>query len=118
MSLQQAMQHICTQTAVYWAPGTADSHGEITFEAPVEINVRWEDSTERIATANGSQILCHAKVFVTAQYDKQGYLFLGTLADCSSNADPKTVDGAFEILRADKIPAFRSKTVFLHTLYL
>ena len=110
MGIENLIARLCTQTAVYWGSPVADGYGGKTLADPVEISCRWEDRVEKIsivtASRLGEEIVSKAQVFVTEDVEELGWLFLGDLDDLDSDeeADPMTVDGAYEIKRFDKTP--------------
>ena len=124
MGIEALIVRMCTQTAVYWGAPVADGYGGKTFDDPVEIDCRWENQVEKIswqgASKLGEEIVSRAQVFTTQDVDELGWLFLGDLDDLSSaeEADPMSVDGAYEIKRFDKTPAMRSTTEFSRVAYL
>jgi len=124
MGIEALITRMCTQTAVYWGSPVDDGYGTKTFADPVEISCRWEDRAEKIswqgASRLGEEIVSRAQVFTTQDVDELGWLFLGDLDDLSSaeEADPMSVDTAFEIKRFDKTPAMRSTTEFSRVAYL
>ena len=94
------------QVAVYWGAPVNDGYGGFTWEEPVEIDCRWEESTKVLLTAKGEEQTSRAEVQVMQDVDENGILYLGTLADLDSGQedDPTTIEGAYRILRFDKIP--------------
>lgn len=120
MSIETFIKRVCVQTAVYWGGPTPDGYGGLDFDDPVEISVRWDDSTELITTADGTQYACRAKVLVTQDVDLDGYLYLGELDDLDSEDydDPKSVDNVYRIRRFDKVPMIRKTDEFVRTVYL
>ena len=100
-----------TQTAVYWGTPTSDGYGGFTFADPVEIDCRWYDSTRLFVDDKGKEAVSQARVQVKQDLDKDGMLYLGTLDDLDSTeeADPRTVDGAYPILRFDKSITIKGK---------
>ena len=123
MGIEDLIARFCVQTAVYWGTPVADGYGGKTFADPVEISCRWEDRVEKISTITtsklGEEIISKAQVFTTQDVEELGWLFLGDLDDLDSDeeADPMTVDGAYEIKRFDKTPAMRSTTEFSRVAY-
>lgn len=127
MGISSFITNTCVQTAVYWGSPVEDGYGGKTFADPIELTppngVRWENRTdlgEKVLNRLGEIINCNAVVFVLQDLEEQGWLYLGTLDDLDSaeEADPMTIDDAFEIKRFDKIPAMRSTTEFLRKVYL
>jgi hypothetical protein len=108
------------QTAVYWASPTPNGTGGFTWDTPVEIDCRWESSTELIRASNGEQIVSRAEVQVGQDLEENGMLYLGDLDDLSvaQKADPMTVSTAYQIRRFDKVPDIDDATVFYREAYL
>jgi hypothetical protein len=100
---------LLNQTAVYWAPGTSDGEGGISFVAGVEINCRWEDRQMKYIAAQGDTQISRSVIFTSQNVSLRGYLFLGELADLTSPSaaelDPTEEHNAFEIKAFNKIPS-------------
>jgi len=118
MGIESFIARLCTQTAVYWGSPVDDGYGGKTFADPVEISCRWEVSTEVLMDDAGVEFSSRARVFLTQDVEKEGWLYLGDLDDLDSNPDdPKDVEGAYEIRRFDKKPNI-SGVEFLRIAYL
>jgi len=107
------------QAAVYW-PLIAisyDQYGQPQWDSPVEINCRWEDTTEEFIAKDGTLQKCRSKVFVDRDLQLGGMLMLGELDSSVNEADPKQNDLAYEIKSFAKVPNLRVKE-FLRTVYL
>jgi hypothetical protein len=109
------------QTAVYWAVNSDsaayDKWGDPIPVDPVEVKCRWVDVVEEFIDINGVKLMSHSKVYVDRDVDISGFLFLGTIADLDSAADPQSNDNAWEIMRFDKLPTLKADK-FLRTTYL
>jgi len=81
------------QTATYWANPVKDGYGGNTFTAPTTIDCRWSDTQELFIDAQGEEKLSRALVHVGQDLVPGEFLYLGT----STEANPKDVDGAWEI---------------------
>lgn len=92
-----------TQTATYWGSPTSDGTGGQSYDAPVELKVRWEERQEEFLTAEGETEVSNAIVWTSQDVDILGYLFLGA----SVAVDPTRVTGAFRILAVRSIPSLR-----------
>jgi hypothetical protein len=92
------------QTAVYWQRGDPDGYGGYDWEDPVEIDCRWESSTELFVDSQGEERRSRAKVFLGQDVEEGGYLYLGDLDDLTSSSDPGNISRAYRIQRSDKIP--------------
>ena len=101
------------QTACYWANPVSDGIGGYTYDDPVELLVRWQDSSKKFIDANGEEKVSQAIVFVGQDVDVGGYFYLGDLDDLSSaeEADPETITGAYRIRALQKSPALKGTLV-------
>lgn len=102
------------QIAVYWGNPVKDGQGGFTWDDPIEIACRWNDSISTQLATDGKQFISKAKVQVEQDVDKNGMLFLGCLIDLDSSveADPSTGDDIYIIKRFDKIPTVNSQQFF------
>lgn len=124
--IENVINRMCTQTAVYWGAPADDGYGGKTFGSmyPIEIDCRWEDKVQLISMLGEArksvEVTSKAQVFVTQDLDEGGWLYLGTLDDLDSDAeeDPMKADGAYEIKRFDKSAALRSTSEFVRKAYL
>lgn len=95
------------QTIVYWANPVADGRGGHTFDAPVEVQGKWEDSQKRVIDADGNESLSESVIYVGQDMEAGEWVFLGALADIPSSEDdtnPGDVTGSRQIVRFNKIP--------------
>jgi len=94
------------QTVVYWGNPQSDGSGGRSFDAAVDISVRWEDRQELFIDAAGQEQQSRAVIVLSQDVDHGGYLYLGDLNDLDSGeiADPLTVSGAYEIRHFTKSP--------------
>lgn len=142
MGIEQFIAKVAVQTAVYWANPVADGYGGTTYDYPIEISCRWEDSTRKVMDANGDEIVSRAQILLTRDVDEGGVLFLGDLDDLvtallleigdfllletgdyilresSEEVNPKLMADAYEIVRFDKIPMIKKTDEFVRTAYL
>jgi len=127
MGIENFMVRTCKQTAVYWAAPVADGWGGYTHDDPVEISCRWQEKTELISMRGGGkkgeELVSNAQIYVTQDVVEEGYLFLGDLddlADLSSSADddPEGIDGAYKIIKFEKIPMVGKTNQFVRKAYL
>lgn len=103
-----ANQHI-----TYWAKTGIDGYGKTSFANPEILLGRWEERTDLIVLNTGEQATSRAKVFLSKAVNVGDYLKLGA----SSDADPKSVSGAHEVLQIRKIPSVDGRR-FEYTAYL
>lgn len=120
MSIQDVINRMCTQTAVYWGNPRNDGQGGFTFDAAIEINCRWEDSNEVVVGNTGNTFSAKSVVYPTVDLVEEGMLFLGTLNDLDSTeiVSPMSLENAYLIKRFDKLLALGSTTEFLRKAYL
>lgn len=101
------------QTATLWAV-TPNGYGGSTFSAPVPIQCRWEDRTEKfVGPIDRQERVSKSIVYTDRNLNVGDYLFLGE----SAAADPSLVIGASKVERFDKIPDLRTLLV-LRKAYL
>jgi hypothetical protein len=107
------------QTAVYWGSPVSDGQGGRTFDAAVEIAVRWEEKQVLFIDATGQEVQSKAVVYPDQDIDRGGYLYLGSLADLSDSEilDPLLIAAAFEVRQFMKSPNRRA-TDFLRKVML
>lgn len=121
MGVTSVLNRNCKQTAVYWGTPVDDGYGGFTFAEPVEIKVRWEEKSEVFTDDKGQEKLSLALVYSLQDVDKNGYIYLGELADFDSTVDedaPETIEGAYPISRLDKSPSLGSISEFVRKIYL
>lgn len=93
------------QTAVYWERLAPDGYGGYAWEDPVELDVRWEDSSDVFIDLNGEKVQCSAKVFLGQDIKVGDFLYLGDYDDLTSaSGSPASMEKAFSVKRFDKIP--------------
>lgn len=77
----------------------------------------WQEKTINFIDRLGRETISRAVVHLSQNIDVGGYLYLGELADLSSNPDPKDTASAFEIKQFEKIPDLGG-TRFMRKAYL
>ena len=110
-------QRAMKQAAVYWAVRGLDDFGRPTYEYPIEIDCRWEDTVEEFVTPEGDQEVSKAKLIVDRDLVLKGVVFLGELDSTVDVDDPKANDGAWEIRSVLQTPDFKGRR-FLREVYL
>jgi len=127
MGIADFVSRLCEQDAVYWGNPQDNGYGGFTYDDPVEIKCRWEDSNEVIAMAGqdrkSRELVSKAQVWVVQDVDEEGYLYLGTLdsTDALSSAEeanPANADEAYKILKFEKTPEHRRSNKFIRKAYL
>lgn len=87
----------------YWAPLGTGVFGEDTFDAPKQVNARWEDRQEMIRDKAGQEVISTSRIWLSEDISINGYLFRGE----TNELDPLQVDGAKEIRQFSKVPDLR-----------
>lgn len=107
------------QKAVYWPFLGEDTYSRRLYGPPRELRVRWEDTTEVVVDNQGNEIRSRARVNVGEDLYTEGLLWLGPIAalPVPFPDNPKDLDGAFQIVRFDKVPTLDADDVF-RTAYL
>jgi len=105
------------QKAVYWEPIGFGPSGEPTFDAPVQIKCRWEDTSEVFIDGQGVNQVSNSIVYVDRDVKVQGQLWFGKLNELSSQNTPALNPGAYAIRKFDRIPDLKVKK-FLRLAYL
>lgn len=120
MGLESFVRSVCVQTAVYWGSPVDDGFGGKVYAPPVEVRCRWAIETKIIKTADGKEEISDSGILVTQDFDKQGLLYLGTLASLTplQKNNPLTISEIKEIKAFDKIPLFKSTNKFVRKVYL
>ena len=111
MSLKAFIRSVCVQPAVYWEEDGPDGMGGVTFLAPTEILVRWDDASETVSDSDGVEFVSRAMIMTPNDLKERSRIMLGTLfddlpVDASDPLDFTT----FEIRKMNRHPEFRSKT--------
>ena len=101
------------QTAVWWERESApDTYGRFSFNAPVEIACRWDDTLQEFLDAQGEKRLSQAVAYVDRIMKPGDRLMRGSL-ESDLTDDPIPVEGAFEIKRFDQNPNFKATETLL-----
>lgn len=108
-SFKRFTQRLATQTVVYWGNPTSNGFGQKTFDAPVEIKCRWEESEGLKQSKQGEEKvptnMANMKIIHTSKLDLYGFIFLGSLSDIvGDNTNPTAIDGAYKIMEVQMIP--------------
>lgn len=115
MGIQDNIEDMFTQKAVYWGNPKNDGEGGFTFDTPVEIDCRWESMNQVVTDSKGSEITSRAIVYCGLDLDEEGMLLLGELEDLydsyasDSSAQevehPKNIPNTYYIKRFQKTPS-------------
>lgn len=118
--MEQFLQRMCTQDAVYWGTPTEDGFGGKTFAAPIPIKCRWQDKVQLLGTPDKETVISRATVVVLQDVEEDGLMWLGSLTSLSAlqQANPRSIDGMCIVKRFEKTPALQSTTEFLRKVFL
>jgi hypothetical protein len=120
-TLENVIAKFAVQTVVYWANPTNDGDGNLTYDTPVEILVRWDDKTQLVTDSTGKEKVSKAEILTNQEMLEEEFLYLGSLSDFASGEDisnPKTVDDSYMIITREKVPAVKSTIDFVRTYFL
>lgn len=115
------------QRAVYWPPGFLDENSRKTFDSPIELLVRWEDSSDIFLDRTGTSQVSRAQVFTGEDVEELGVLWLSSkmeedgdnssIGELTSETDPFANPKAYEIRKFEKTPTLDADD-FLRIAYL
>jgi hypothetical protein len=114
------IQSVCVQDAVVWYNPTPDGYGGNTYSSKA-IKCRWEDTSKKIVSKDGEEVVASAQIMVVDTSIKLGdWIGLCNFATLSTEQkkDPTLVEGAYQIKRIEKTPLFKSKTEFVMVIYV
>lgn len=80
-SIEKFIKTVCVQDAVYWAPLGVDGFGKMQFSPPIQIKCRWDEAATVLRDKDGVEIVSNTQVLLFMDVEKQGYLYLGTVAE-------------------------------------
>lgn len=112
------------EKAVYWKRGSKDRYQNYTYDAPVEIDCRWDDRAEEFIAPTGETKLSSAVVYVDRDMTPGDVLLFGDkltehdsyLGGANGNA-PTRLPKAFAIQSFSRIANLKA-TEYLLTAYL
>jgi hypothetical protein len=119
--IEKVVKKFAVQTAMYWANPVNDGDGNKTYDAPVDILVRWDDKTQVVINSSGKEKVSKAEILTNEEMQELEFLYLGALADFPSGQDlsnPKTIEGSYQIIVKSKIPFVRKTDEFVRTYFL
>lgn len=125
-NIANVVKRFTAQKCIYWGNPVDDRKGGWTFDAPAEIDCRWDDKQEFVIGYDGNQYSSQAAILVNIDLDRRGYLWLGTQDELEAIATEKGYDitkplefpDAWIVIQFTKIPAPRSNSDFARIAYL
>lgn len=103
------------QRAVLWKFLREDHFGNKVYADPVEIKVRWEDSTIEFLDRTGNTAISNAQVFVGEKIKERSVLWKGPLDEADiedgpdGNPNPFVNEGAYEVRKYHEQPDFKAR---------
>jgi len=105
------------QKAVLWVRSAEpNKFGKYSYEAPVEIDCRWDGSGKEFRDSKGQTVFSDSVVYVDRVVKIGDMLREGEMAS-DEPEDPTTIETTAEVRRFDTTPDFRAKETLL-TAYL
>ena len=97
------------QKIIYWGNPFQDGWGGHTYDAPVELDARWEDKAEQIITYLGEETVSKSIIYLINYIVPGGYIYLGEETELDSDHDnPENISDAYKILKICKIPSINA----------
>ncbi len=128
MSIISFISRISVQTIVYWANPVLDGFAGATYDDPIEIKGRWDDTMKVISNNRGEELIANSQIITNSELQIEEMIYLGSLDDLMALGIellpgkvypiPKQVIGAYKIVAKDKIPLIRSNSKFVRVYYL
>ena len=114
------------QKCVYWGNPQNDGKGGFTFDAPIEIDCRWDDKLELKEDYDGNKFSSQAQVLVGIDIPRRSYMANYTLAALTTLAtangydinDPREFPNVFIVIQFEKIPMVFADDDFVRTAFL
>ncbi len=107
------------QTATYWARLDPDGYGGWDYDDPVEVSVRWEETSENLIDASGEEFVTLAEIMVNQEMKPGDYLYLGSLTSAmeDSASNPVNIEDAWPIRKAEAVPDLLAES-FVRTVWI
>jgi len=124
--IENVVKLFTKQKCVFWGNPQSDGKGGFTFDAPIEIDCRWDDKQELKEHYDGNMVSTQAKVLVNIDIPRRSYLANYTLSDLQTLAtakgwdinNPRTIPDAFIVIQFEKIPMVFANDDFVRTAFL
>jgi hypothetical protein len=104
------------QTAVYWRRAGIDEYGQAYYDAPIEVDCRWDDAVTEFRNGDGDVAVTKSVVYPDRLMYVGDKMKLGSW-ESDTPDDPNEDTDAYEIKRMDQTPNLRA-TRTLFTAYL
>ncbi len=128
MGIEAFIKRKLNQTAVYWGNPVNNGYGGFSYDDPIEIKCRWEDSNQVVVEMNGEQIISRAIIYPDTDLQENGVLFLGDMEDIiessgesSGEITPLSLSESqrpYIVRRWEKEPCLNSTSDYMRKAYL
>jgi hypothetical protein len=112
MSIASFLKKIRKQKAILWDNPVNDGMGGFSFDAPVEMSVRWDDSTEEYTSPEGTQKVSSSIVIMDRVCKIGSYLQLGSITP-TTPVNPIGLSDAYSVQQLKNIRDIKNKTSFI-----
>ena len=75
-----------------------------SYEAPVDVRVRWDNVQDIVRTPEGEEVISKAKIMIDREVKVGSYIQLGTV-DTNTPANPEHVEGAYPLIALKDVPS-------------
>jgi len=103
------------QKGIYWAAGDPGGYGQPSYSAPVEIDCRWEDVSERMVGPDNVEFVSRSIVYPDRVLVLNGFLKLG-LVESATPASPVGVANAYPIRLLRQTPNLKNTETLLEVI--
>ena len=124
MAISGLIKKLANQDAVYWGNPVNDGQGNINYDAPVPIKVRWDEKLKlvphvNLSTKQGENLVSTVSILTPETLVVGGRLYLGLLTDLDSDGNWESLGSlAHVIIGKDKAFMPKSLTQSVTTYYL
>ncbi len=85
-------------TITYWSPAGNSGSGNLTYDAPVTLLCRWQDTVDTFQDFAGEEFISDAVIYTTTALMKNSWIYRGT----SSESNPQNQEGAYRARRISR----------------
>ncbi len=125
MGILKFIEKVCVQDAIYWGNPTPNGFGNMEFDTPRQVKVRWDEKMQMVLDDLGREIHSKSQIMCPEELDIGGFLMLGELSEIELGDGYKSpqevnVTGmeALEIKARTVTPLFRSTDQFVYNYFL
>ena len=93
------------QKLTYWSVSGTDGFGGYTFNTPVVVNGRWEESQQKFISESGEESVTQAVVYLENDVSVGDWLGEG---DLTADSDPTTIAGGFRVRGFSRVANLRN----------